>query len=128
MDLEEIKKVAFEIRKKFESKQVDKEELKELYLAYHDVCCMDDFLEQAEKIFPRLNCGLTSVYLQKVLRRGEIIKGYYENNPHTFLLIDNLHIVDITADQYQGPEVYVGPLTSPWSLNLNYLESKKVLL
>lgn len=122
MDLEEVKKVAFEVRKRFESKQVDKEELKKLYLAYHDACCMDDFLDQAEKIFPKLNCGLTAVYLQKVLGKGEIIKGYYERNPHTFLLIDNYYIVDITSDQYDGPEIYVGPLKSPWALNYKKIE------
>jgi len=47
---------------------------------------------------------------------GEIVQGKYQNENHTFLMLEDNQIVDITADQYGGPKVYVGDLKLPWSL------------
>ena len=67
-------------------------------------------------MFPNLNCGLATVYLRKLFSDGRIVNGKYKDNNHTFLLLEDSVVVDITSDQYGGPKVYVGPLQSPWSL------------
>ena len=45
-----------------------------------------------------------------------MVTGSYEGQKHTFLMLDNL-VLDITADQFGGPALYVGSLVSPWSLD-----------
>jgi hypothetical protein len=111
-----LKKIAMDARKMFESGLADKKELTELYLEYNkNVEDVDLFIKRAKDLFPELNCGLASVYLQKTLGGGEIINGKYKNKKHTFLLLGN-KILDITADQYGGPKTYIGPLKKPWSL------------
>ena len=67
-------------------------------------------------MFPNLNCGLATVYLRKLFSDGKIVNGKYQNKNHTFLLLEDSVVVDITSDQYGGPKVYVGLLQSPWSL------------
>lgn len=42
--------------------------------------------------------------------------GGYENKQQVYVLLGELAIADITADQHGGPEVYVGPLAQPWRL------------
>jgi len=109
-----IREQASKVRLQFEQRHIDKKLLKELYSHYADVGDADVFVEKAFDLFPRLNCGLASVYLRQVLGTGQIIRGRYGNKKHTFLLIDG-KVVDITADQYGGPKVYVGPLRKPWA-------------
>jgi hypothetical protein len=116
-----IHNIAVAVRILFETNQVPKQLLKNLYNDYNsDIEDLDLFLERAKELFPSLNCGLTSVYLKDVLKEGKIVNGKYNENNHTFLLIENTSnntiIVDITADQYGGPKVYVGPLQSPWTV------------
>lgn len=53
--------------------------------------------------------------MQHRLSEGEIRNGSYAGHGHTFLVIEGV-VVDITADQFDGPDVYVGPLVAPWSL------------
>lgn len=89
--------------------------LKKLYLAYNANVEIDSFLKQAKTLFPHLNCGLAAVYLQHKLG-GVVVTGSYEGQKHTFLMLDNL-VLDITADQFGGPALYVGSLVSPWSLD-----------
>ena len=111
-----MKIVSMATRKIFEQRKTDKKILKESYLEYNPIENVDGFIEKSETLFPKLNCGLASVYLKKMLGVGDIVKGSYENQKHTFLLVNKKVVVDITADQFGGPEVYVGSLISPWSL------------
>jgi hypothetical protein len=101
-------------RETFESGSISRELLARLYSEYNPGVEIDSFLDEAARLFPTLNCGLASVYLQYILGQGEIINGNHNGHNHTFLKIKDL-IVDITADQFDGPEVYVGPLRAPWS-------------
>ena len=103
-------------REMFESRQIDRVILRELYKSYVNVADFDSFVSAAEKIFPTLNCGLASLYLKHSLKEGKVIQGSYKGNNHTFLMIDKNTIVDITADQYGGPAIYIGPLISPWKI------------
>ena len=104
------------VRNQFERGEVDKQLLRRLYQTYRPVKQIDLFLKRAPNLFPRLNCGLASVYLRHILRDGKIVNGYYGKNKHTFLLLDDNLVVDITADQYRGPKVYLGPLKAPWKI------------
>ncbi|MBI4918458.1 hypothetical protein HY837_00900 [archaeon] len=108
-----LKKVS-EVREQFERKELDKILLKKLYSRYTFVDDLDFFIMTALNQFPKLNCGLATVYLQYLLG-GNIIKGKYKDNSHTFLVLNNL-VIDITSDQYRGPKVYVGELNLPWSV------------
>lgn len=56
-----------------------------------------------------------TVYLNHLFSAGEIVNGKFKGNNHTFLLLDQNIVVDITADQYGGPRVYVGEMKLPWS-------------
>ncbi|HIH42796.1 TPA: hypothetical protein HA246_04075 [Candidatus Woesearchaeota archaeon] len=119
LQLNEIKKIAYSARKKFETDKIPINKLKKLYLAYNKMPNIKKFLLQAKKLFPKLNCGLATVYLKYMLGSGKIVNGKYKNNNHTFLLLANKQnklIIDITADQYEGPKVYVGRIKKPWSL------------
>ena len=102
------------IRTDFEKGTVNGPLLRKLYKKYNpSIRNLEEFVKEALHIFPNLNCGLTAVYLKHLLG-GDIIKGKFKVHNHTFLVIKNL-VVDITADQYGGPKVYVGPLTYPWA-------------
>lgn len=111
-----IKRTAGRARQELEKKRVDREFLKEIYRRYADVPDVELFVQRAEEMFPNLNCGLASVYLQHRLGEGEVVQGKYDQHDHTFLLLADGTTVDITADQYGGPKVYCGPLRQPWSL------------
>jgi hypothetical protein len=87
-----------------------------LYKQYNNIPQIDLFVRQAKELFPELNCGLASIYLKDKLKKGIIVQGTYAGENHTFLLINQI-VIDITADQYGGPEVYVGPLEEPWKLS-----------
>ena len=113
---DEILEIAKNTRREFEESRVDKDLLARLYLAYNQVEDINSFIKRADLIFPSLNCGLASAYIQGKIECGEIVLGHYHNNPHSFLLLDEGFIVDITADQFGGPKIYVGPLTYPWSV------------
>ena len=108
-----LQKIAQDIRKKFEQKQIAQGELAQIYSAYNPAVNGMTFVVEAEKLFPRLNCGLTTAYLQKILG-GEIVQGRFKDWNHTYLLVDGF-VVDITADQYGGPKVYVGEWKFPWT-------------
>ena len=90
--------------------------LSKLYQQYKHLDDIELFIERSISLFPNLNCGIASVYIQHVLGRGKVVKGKYYLNNHTFLLFEDQSIIDITADQYGGPTVYVGPIKLPWSL------------
>jgi hypothetical protein len=109
-----LEEQVFEIRRSFETGTISEAVLIDLYKEYSDIEDIALFVHRAKESFPMGNCGLASLYLKKVLGTGEIVQGMYENQPHTFLLVDN-QIIDITADQYGGPKIYMGPLIAPWS-------------
>lgn len=111
----DVKSITEKVREDFEQKRIPRDELVRLYSEYNPKIDASVFVAEAEKVFPKLNCGLASVYLQNILGDGKIVRGSYEGNDHTFLLLNDDTIVDITADQYGGPEVYVGKLKTPWS-------------
>jgi hypothetical protein len=103
-------------RKLFETGLINDNLLIDLYNHYNkDVGNTNLFIKRAKDLFPKLNCGLASVYLQKLLGEGEVIGGKYKDQDHTFLLLKRM-VIDITADQYGGPRVYIGPLKRPWAL------------
>ena len=111
-----IEQTASKARADFEAWKINEDELKKLYQQYNSLDDVDSFMKSAREIFPNLNCGVVTVYLKKLFPNGRIINGKFKNNNHTFLLLEDSLIVDITSDQYGGPKVYVGPLQSPWSL------------
>jgi hypothetical protein len=113
-ELQSIYKVVWQARKNFEQRTIPVEKLGELYFTYNPEVEPPSFVEKARHLFPHLNCGLTSVYLRSILG-GKITRGRYQNHDHTFLLWRHL-VVDITADQFGGPKVYVGKLMSPWKI------------
>ncbi|MHC2275464.1 hypothetical protein ACVME8_002075 [Bradyrhizobium diazoefficiens] len=94
---------------------MDRELLALLYSKYNPIEDIDSFVAAGLEIFPNLNCGLASVYLQHLIPEGSIVQGSYQSDPHTFLLLEHGLILDITADQCGGPPVYVGGLQPPWS-------------
>ncbi|MBI5532814.1 MAG: hypothetical protein HY898_08880 [Deltaproteobacteria bacterium] len=102
------------MRSEFERRAVSRDLLARLYMAYCPIPDIDGFVERAGQLFPRLNCGLCSVYLAHVLGAGTAARGRYGGVNHTFLSLGGDGIVDITADQFGGPRVYVGPLRQPW--------------
>ena len=123
-----FKNIAIKTRKAFEAKRIDKSILRKLYTQYHPVKNINVFMNRATDLFPNLNCGVASVYLKHVLGKGSIVNGNYSNNNHTFLLLNKKTIIDITADQYGGPKVYVGPLKNPWGLrDLRKLKKKSLV-
>ena len=113
-ELDKIRMKALKARKKFKSGRIDKNKLALFYYRYNPISDTKTFVKRSRRLFPNLNCGLASLYLKDKLHVGEIIRGKYNGKNHTFLLIDDEVVVDITADQYGGPEVYVGPLKKPW--------------
>lgn len=112
----ELQKLAERARRDFEAGSIARPLLRRLYSAYNsEIKELDIFLDGASELFPRGNCGLASTYLKEMTGEGEVIQGEYGNEPHTFLVI-NGRVMDITADQFDGPAVYVGELTEPWKL------------
>jgi len=116
-DGENILNLAQEVRSCFERHEIPKEALARAYGAYSPGIDAILFVDEADKMFPALNCGIASVYLQTVLG-GKVVQGKYRYHPHTFLLLAGITALDITADQYGGPSVYYGELTYPWQLPL----------
>lgn len=94
---------------------VDRELLAKLYQAYNPLEDIDLFIDRSLQLFPALSCGVASVYLQNLVGGGEIVRGSYRGINHTFYRAPCGRIVDITADQFGGPQIYVGSLEAPWS-------------
>ena len=112
----DLVEIAKEARQSFIERAIPKDKLKSLYLNYNSTDNIDSFLKKAERLFPKLNCGLASVYLKDKIPQAKIINGKYNTHNHTFLMLKNT-VIDITADQYKGPKIYVGELKYPYSLN-----------
>ncbi len=102
-----------QVRQAFCRRECDPQLLARLYLLYNPVPDVERFVARALRTFPKYCCGLASVYLRHALGEGVVTCGLYGGDPHSFLLRHD-GIIDITADQFGGPEVYVGPLRLPW--------------
>jgi hypothetical protein len=114
--LTKVRSTAIDVRQAFDKGTVPRPLLRELYLEYNpDVLDLDQFLSYATDIFPKGNCGIASIYLRHVLGQGIVTEGQYLTEQHQFLQLGKV-VVDITADQFGGPPVYVGPLELPWNL------------
>ncbi len=121
MKPEIVQNFALLVRNEFEKGNVSRNLLKRMYAEYNFTLSdsnLDSFLRNAEKSFPRGNCGLASLYLIHILGEGKVVRGKFKGNNHTFSTFNKGEfIADITADQFDGPRIYVGPLVKPWSLN-----------
>jgi hypothetical protein len=111
-----LRLLASSVRSAFERQTIDVDMLKLLYQQYNPLEDIDAFFEKAAKLFPALNCGIASVYLVSHMGIGTVVRGMYQKQRHTFVKLDEDTILDITADQFGGPKVYVGPVQDPWSL------------
>lgn len=111
-----LTQLAQETRSAFECGNIDPAMLKRLY-AHYNPAVKDTarFIKKASSLFPAANCGIASLYLRYKLGAGKIVQGAYSGEGHTFLLIEGF-VVDITADQFGGPAIYVGPLEKPWAV------------
>ncbi|CAN5293824.1 hypothetical protein BH10PAT1_BH10PAT1_3490 [soil metagenome] len=123
----EINEKVTSIRRQFEEHVIDNDVLMQLYHDYNpEVEDIKLFVESAKELFPSLNCGLASLYLRECLHTGRIINGKYNDENHTFLLIEDVSeepiLVDITSDQYGGPDVYIGPVVAPWKIKTSFEE------
>ena len=105
--------VSVDAREELKNGRVDPELLARLYHDYNPIPDMDVFIERALGMFPKLCCGLASLYLRYRLNEGVVHYGWYEEERHTFLVAQGW-VLDITADQFGGPPTYVGPLAPPW--------------
>ncbi len=114
MEEGKISLLAQEVRRSFERDEIPRSKLEKLYLDYNPIKDITIFIQRALEAFPRGNCGLTSVYLGQFLPKAEIVRGHYEREPHTFLVLRKNTVIDITADQFGGPRVYVGSFRDPW--------------
>jgi len=108
-----LARVAAEVRSAFVRRQVDRALLARLYEAYQPIPDVESFVARALCMFPNLCCGLASVALRERLPEATITRGAYAGARHTFVLARGL-VVDVTADQFGGPPVYVGPPVWPW--------------
>lgn len=109
--------IAEEARLKFERGIILHEVLAKLYLAYNPNVEIKSFLKQAKDNFPNGNCGLAATYIKDKLGEGELVRGSYNGQNHTFIYVKGKNrLIDITADQFGGPPVYAGVLKKPWSL------------
>ncbi len=111
-----VRQVATQARADFEEDKIPRDLLTHLHGEYCTNIDPGLFVHEALAIFPTGNCGLASVYIRHQLQFGEVTHGSYAGEGHTFWHLGKAMLADITADQFDGPQVYVGPLIEPWSL------------
>lgn len=110
-----IEQVAWDLRRQFESGEAYTPGLMRLYnsLLKKPIEDIEGFFRSASQLFPRNNCGIATAALFDRLG-GQISKDLtYGGISHTVLELGD-RIVDITADQFGGPTVYVGKIIAPW--------------
>ena len=66
MKLVEVNKKAFIIRNDFEKNKINYTLLKKEYMKYRKIKNIDSFIKRSKVLFPKLNCGLASVYLKNI--------------------------------------------------------------
>jgi hypothetical protein len=121
MHAQEVFETGARVRAEFDRWAIDEDVLRWLYPAWNPgmlTADFDDYLRRARESFPTGCCGLASVYLMYELKTGEPEHGRYDETGHTVLKWAHQRIADITADQFGGPEVYVGPPDYPWRFGL----------
>lgn len=122
--LHEVRTIAERTREDFESGRIQVDHLLKLGGTY-----LPDQADKWERsvsrvsaaleIFPALCCELATTVLRHRVGFGNIVQGRYDINSHAYLDLDHSDlpdhtIGDITADQFGGPSIYVGPLRDPW--------------
>lgn len=114
--------IAYEARAAFEQMTISRALLRKVVrLSYIEEIpdeLVDEYIDLLALAFPFENCDLATGYLLEQYGQGELIIGTYDRVPHVclglFVGLEKI-IVDITADQFGGPPVYVGPLVAPWT-------------
>ena len=119
MSVDKIYDAAVLAREGFERQTLDRDVLWLRYCRWNPSAYDEDkdfFLDLAAQSFPVGNCGLASAYLweEVSIGDGQPKSVFYRGEGHTVLL-GRIAMVDITADQFGGPRVYIGPMVSPWS-------------
>ena len=113
-DLERVVQTA---RSDFLHDQVPYVELHPLLANRHPGLEVSPYMLLVRDKFPKASCYLAAEYLLYLTGEGEVVYGGYETptkiRAHAYLRIGET-IADITADQFGGPETYVGPLVRPW--------------
>lgn len=125
----ELRAIAETSRTDFESGAISVDHVLEVGRLYLPAGAIDMYGAEVPAIltyFPSMACDLASAVLRHRVGYGEVSEGSYEGLVHTFLNLGETAlgpetIVDITADQYGGPRMYVGPLTEPWSKAQDWL-------
>jgi hypothetical protein len=117
--IDEIYQIATEVREGFELQSLDPKIVWSRYCRWVPDARhwdKDKFLSLANTAFPLGCCGLASAFLSEEVDIGCGIPEHilYKDEPHTILL-GSLAMIDITADQFGGPRIYVGPMVRPWS-------------
>ncbi len=103
------------VRSLFEQRYINPCLLANLYMDYNPIPEINLFITKSQSLFPRLNCGIASLYLKYILGEGDVVQGTYAGQVHTYLRLRGKIIVDITADQFEGPRIYRGAEEHPWS-------------
>ncbi len=105
--------IAQESRRIFERKEVDLTHLTELYMRFFRKKNAEDMISFSIEMFPNTCCYVATLFLKEQLKGSRYISGGYKRFNHDFLEYRG-RILDITADQFGGPRIYVGPLVLPW--------------
>ncbi len=111
--IEEIAEMAVDTRLELINRSVDMRLLAILHKQHFPLHQIRDILPQILQDFPQNNSTIATSYLQFIMG-GDVTRGQYEHHPHFYLTLPRNVIVDITADQFGGPEVFVGKIRSPW--------------
>lgn len=116
MNNQEILEIATATRRSFEDGSLDYELLAERFQQWFPKNNDPKYYAELTKTeFPAGCCGPASAYLRSEIGKGDITYGSYQNMGHLVLKISKKEIVDITADQFGGPAIYVGSLQYPWT-------------
>jgi hypothetical protein len=136
MTHDEIVTVATQTRHDFKTKALKIHYLQSVidkhlpYIAESYKAGLAQWIEQTIAEYPVNSCELATAVLLDRLQTGKIVYGRYEYKPlgphntrksHSFWSTSDPKneitlIADITADQYGGPPIYVGPLIQPWTI------------
>jgi hypothetical protein len=120
--VKDLHTIAGEARSAFESGQVTVDMLIGLYSnienrRVQDLGRLAVEIDYLLPYFPYQNCEYASVYLGSQVGQGQMLCGYYDFRPHKVWDVGPVvgeTIMDITADQFGGPPIYIGPLVLPW--------------
>lgn len=135
----ELQLLAEEARREWEQDAIDYKLLCKLYrkwveefgLTDHRVE-LDDYgirsiVQLARHYFPKGCCGVASCWLARKIPDSKLVHGAYQirkkkwfglkvkvtEEPHTWIETGDT-IIDITADQFGGPKIYIGPVKEPY--------------